>query len=202
MTHSAAELDAFAAAVTDGQLVIIPTDTSYAVITDAFNGEAVARLRAARNMDDIVPLPVATGTIETAHGVARLSGLALDLASNLWPGPLTMLVPAQTSLSWKIGPADAALAIRVPAHPIAMAILGRTGPVVMTGAHIVGGEPSRTLAQACETLGDAVAVDGGELPGGYSSVVDATTPNLRLIREGALTLEQLRNVVPMIVKGA
>ena len=187
-------------AVRAGHLAVIPTDTSYAVIADAFNPAAVAALRAARGQDDDVALPVAVGSMETAHGVAHLSGLALDLAAAVWSGPLTILTTAQQSLTWNLGPADTALAIRVPGHAAALGILERIGPVVMTSAAPVGQPPLVTAAAA--ELGDTVAivVDAGLLPGSQSSVVDATSGNLRLVREGALTLAALRDIVPMLIR--
>lgn len=191
-------------ALTAGGLVVIPTDTGYAVVADAFNGSAVAALRAARGQDADVPLPVGVGSLETAHGVAVLDGLALDLVTQLWPGSLTLLTAAQPSLSWRIGPSDAALAIRVPAHTVALRVLGRTGPVVMTAAARVGAAPATTVASAVEALGDAVRlyVDAGQVPSIPSSVVDATGDHLRLVREGALTLADIRQIAPMVVKAA
>lgn len=185
-----------------GGLAVVPTDTGYAVIADAFNAPAVESLRQARGHDADTPLTIGVGSLDTAHGVAVIEGLALDLAGQLWPGPLTILTRPQPSLSWKLQPSDAALAVRVPGHKAALGIIGRVGPVVMTGAHLAGEAPATTAAAAREALGDAVAfyVDSGEAPGGQSSVVDATGGNLRLLREGTLSLAQLRDVVPMLVR--
>ncbi len=189
-------------AVRAGELVVIPTDTSYAVICDAFNATSVTSLRIAKGQVGNTALPIAAGSIDTINGVARLSTLANDLVNIFWPGPLTVLTSAQESLSWNIGSRDHALAVRVPQHEIALRVLAAIGPVVMTGAQLTEAKPVVTVEDAKAALGDAISyyLDGGSLSGTVSSVIDATSDNLRLLREGELSLAQLREVIPMIVK--
>ena len=188
-------------AVKSGGLAVIPTDTSYAVICDAFNVEAITKLRNAKKQFSNISLPIAAGSIETIRGVANLSTVANDLASALWPGPLTLLTVAQDSLSWNIGQAGSALAVRVPHHDVAQAVLSGIGPTVMTGAQQAGEVSVQTVEQAQAALSDLVEVylDGGALSPRISTVIDATTDNLRLVRSGQLTLGQLREVVPSII---
>lgn len=189
-------------AVRGGHLAIIPTDTSYAVIADAFTESAVTAVREARRHEPDVPLPVGVGSLDTAHGVAVISGLALDLVSSCWPGAVTLLTRPQPSLTWDLGPADAALALRMPGHTVALGVLERVGPVVMANAAVAGEPAATTVAAALASLGQVatLAVDVGELPGTQSSVVDATSGNLRLLREGVLPLAALRDIVPMLVR--
>ena len=194
-------VEAAIAAVKAGGLAVIPTDTSYAVICDAFNAKAITKLRAAKQQATDTALPIAAGSIETIRGVANFSTIANDLASALWPGPLTVLTIAQDSLSWNIGQAGSALAVRVPHHEVAQAVLSGIGPTVMTGAQIVGGSSVQTVEQAQSVLLDLVAVylDGGALSRNISTVIDATTDQVRLVRQGQLTLGQLREVMPSII---
>ncbi len=184
-----------------GGLVVIPTDTSYAVIADAFHVEAIRKLREAKNQPENISLPVAAGTLATIAGVANLSPLAVDLANAFWPGPLTLLANAQSSLSWKIGPADTALAIRVPKHEIALSILNGIGPTVMTGAQQYAEAPIVDVPSAQASLGEAVGLylDAGKCNSRVSTVVDASGEHLRLLRTGDLSLAQLREVLPMII---
>jgi len=123
------------------------------------------------------------------------------LASAIWPGPLTLLTAAQDSLAWNIGQAGSALAVRVPHHDVAQAVLSGIGPAVMTGAQLAGEVSVQTVEQAQAALSDLVDVylDGGALIPRISTVIDATTDNLRLVRSGLLTLGQLREVVPSII---
>jgi tRNA threonylcarbamoyl adenosine modification protein (Sua5/YciO/YrdC/YwlC family) len=194
-------IEAAVTAVKNGGLAVIPTDTSYAVICDAFDTAAIAKLRSAKNQTSDISLPIAASSIETIRGVANLSTLANDLASAFWPGTLTVLTVAQDSLSWNIGQADSALAVRVPHHDVAQAVLSGIGPTVMTGAQLAGQVSVQTVEQAQAVLLDLVDVylDGGALSPRISTVIDATTDNLRLIRTGQLTLGQLREVVPSII---
>jgi tRNA threonylcarbamoyl adenosine modification protein (Sua5/YciO/YrdC/YwlC family) len=194
-------IEAAVTAVKNGGLAVIPTDTSYAVICDAFDTAAIAKLRSAKKQTSEVSLPIAASSIETIRGVANLSTLANDLASAFWPGTLTVLTVAQDSLSWNIGQADSALAVRVPHHDVAQAVLSGIGPTVLTGAQLAGQVSVQTVEQAQAALLDLVDVylDGGALSPRISTVIDATTDNLRLIRTGQLTLGQLREVVPSII---
>jgi tRNA threonylcarbamoyl adenosine modification protein (Sua5/YciO/YrdC/YwlC family) len=194
-------IEAAIAAVKSGGLAVIPTDTSYALICDAFNVGAITKLRMAKKQNSDVALPIAAASIETIRGVAKFSTVANDLASALWPGPLTILTVAQDSLSWNIGQAGSALAVRVPHHEVAQAVLFGIGPTVMTGAQLAGQAAVQTVEQAQEALLDVVDVylDGGPLSPRISTVIDATTDHIRLIRKGELSLAQVREVMPIVI---
>ena len=194
-------VDAAISAVKAGGLAVIPTDTSYAVICDAFNNSAITKLRMAKKQNSDIALPIAAGSIETIRGVAKFSMIANDLASALWPGPLTLLTVAQDSLSWNIGQAGSALAVRVPHHEVAQAVLAGVGPTVMTGAQLAGQAAVQTVEQAQEALLDLVDVylDGGPLRPRISTVIDATTDHVRMIRSGELSLAQIRAVLPSVI---
>ena len=194
-------VEAAISAVKAGGLAVIPTDTSYAVICDAFNLGAITKLRMAKKQNSDIALPIAAGSIETIRGVANLSTIANDLASALWPGPLTLLTVAQDSLSWNIGQAGSALAVRVPHHEVAQAVLAGIGPTVMTGAQSIGQAAVQTVEQAQAALSDSVDVylDGGPLSPRISTVIDATTDHVRMIRSGELSLAQIRAVLPSVI---
>ena len=194
-------VDAAISAVKAGGLAVIPTDTSYAVICDAFNNGAITKLRMAKKQNSDIALPIAAGSIETIRGVAKFSTIASDLASALWPGPLTLLTVAQDSLSWNIGQAGSALAVRVPHHEVAQAVLAGVGPTVMTGAQSMGQAAVQTVEQAQEALLDLVDVylDGGPLSPRISTVIDATTDHVRMVRSGELSLAQIRAVLPSVI---
>jgi tRNA threonylcarbamoyl adenosine modification protein (Sua5/YciO/YrdC/YwlC family) len=188
-------------AVKNGGLAVIPTDTSYALICDAFNVAAISKLRMAKKQNSDVALPVAAATIETIRGVANFSTVANDLASALWPGPLTILTVAQDSLSWNIGQAGSALAVRVPHHEVAQAVLAGIGPTVMTGAQFAGEAAVQTVEQAQAALLELVEVylDGGALSPRISTIIDATSDHVRLVRKGELSLVQVREVMPLVI---
>jgi tRNA threonylcarbamoyl adenosine modification protein (Sua5/YciO/YrdC/YwlC family) len=194
-------VEAAIVAVKNGGLAVIPTDTSYAVICDAFDAEAITKLRSAKKQTSDIALPIAASSIETIRGVANFSIIAHDLASAFWPGALTLLTVAQDSLAWNIGQTGSALAVRVPNHKVAQAVLSGVGPTVMTGAQLFANPSVQTVEQAQAALLDLVDVylDGGALSPCISTIIDATTNNLRLIRRGELSLVQLREVMPSII---
>lgn len=130
-------------AVKSGQLAVIPTDTSYALIADAFNVGAIALLRLAKKQTPDIPVPVGTSSFEMANGIANFSNLARDIANAFWPGPLTLLVRGHSSISWPIGDLRTALSIRVPQSKFTKLIITATGPVAMTGAQKVAIHPSK-----------------------------------------------------------
>jgi tRNA threonylcarbamoyl adenosine modification protein (Sua5/YciO/YrdC/YwlC family) len=188
-------------AVQSGGLVVIPTDTSYAVICDAFNSAAITKLRLAKKQNSDIPMPIAAGSIETIRGVANFSTMANDLASAFWPGPLTLLTIAQDSLSWNIGQPGSALAVRVPNLELAQRVLAGIGPSVMTGSQSFGQAAVQNVEQAQSALSDLVEIylDGGAFIPRISTVIDATTDQIRLIRKGELTLAQIREVMPIVI---
>lgn len=196
-----AAVEAAVIAVKNGGLAVIPTDTSYAVICDAFNPAAITKLRMAKKQVSDLALPVAAASLETIRGIANFSVAANDLACAFWPGSLTILTVAQTSLSWNLGQPGTALAVRVPHHEVALAVLSEIGPTVMTGAQLVGETAIQNVEQASAALGELVDVyiDGGQLSGQVSTVIDASTDQVRLIRKGALTLAQIRAVMPTVI---
>ena len=194
-------VEAAVAAVKNGGLAVVPTDTSYAIICDAFNTAAITKLRMAKKQVSELALPVAAASIETIRGVANFSVAANDLACAFWPGSLTILTVAQDSLSWNLGQSGTALAVRVPHHEVALAVLREIGPTVMTGAQLAGETAIQNVEQARAALGELVDVylDGGQLSGQISTVIDASTDQIRLIRKGALTLAQIRAVMPTVI---
>jgi len=194
-------VEAGVAAVKNGGLAVVPTDTSYAVICDAFNTAAITKLRMAKKQVSDLALPVAAASLETIRGVANFSVAANDLACAFWPGSLTILTVAQDSLSWNLGQPGTALAVRVPHHEVALAVLREIGPTVMTGAQLAGEASIQNVEQAKAALGELVDVyiDGGQLSGQISTVIDASTDQIRLIRKGALTLAQIRAVMPTVI---
>lgn len=183
-----------------GGLVVLPTDTVYGIGADAFSPDAVAALLAAKGRGRQMPPPVLIASISTLDGLATdVPQSARDLATRWWPGPLTIIVRAQPSLAWDLGETLGTVALRVPDHPAARALLSRTGPLAVSSANRTGQPAAMTAADAAAQLGAAVSVylDGGQTPGGVAStIVDATGDRLRVVREGALSVAELRTVVP------
>jgi len=184
-----------------GGLVVLPTDTVYGIAADAFTPPAVQALLDAKGRGRQMPPPVLIADVRVLDGLATdVPAGARALAEAFWPGGLTLIVRAQPSLAWDLGETRGTVALRVPDHETARALLRRTGPLAVSSANRTGSPAAVTAQDAYDQLGDSVAVylDGGDAPGQVaSSIVDATGPALRLVRAGALSLEQLNEVTPV-----
>jgi tRNA threonylcarbamoyl adenosine modification protein (Sua5/YciO/YrdC/YwlC family) len=196
-------LSSAAHCVSSGQLVVLPTDTVYGIGADAFDTTAVADLLAAKGRGRDMPVPVLVGSWATIEGLARgVSGRTWDLVEAFWPGGLTLVIEQAPSLAWDLGDARGTVAVRMPLHPVAIELLELTGPMAVSSANKSGSPPALTAAQAQEQLGEDVAVylDGGPaLTGIASTIVDVTGEIPRVLRQGAVELDALREVVPDLV---
>ncbi|MFJ7589862.1 L-threonylcarbamoyladenylate synthase [Streptomyces sp. NPDC097617] len=194
-----------ASAVRRGELVVLPTDTLYGIGADAFSPEAVHDLLAAKGRGRGMPTPVLIGSPNTLHGlVTDFSEQAWELVDAFWPGALTLVAKHQPSLAWDLGDTGGTVAVRMPLHPVAIELLTEVGPMAVSSANLSGHPAPEDCDAAREMLGDSVSVylDGGPTPGIQpSSIVDVTGKVPVLLREGALTADQLREVVPDLEVG-
>lgn len=198
----AAGLDAAAAAIDRGELVLLPTDTVYGVAVDAFSPLAVTGLLAAKNRGRAMPVPVLIGEAATLAGlVLQVPPVAQDLAAAFWPGGLTLVLEHAPSLAWDLGDAEGTVAVRLPDDDLARELLRRTGPLAVSSANRSGRPAATTAQEAVEQLGEhaAVALDGGpRASSAASTIVDCTGPAPRVLRVGAIPVDRLREVVPEI----
>jgi tRNA threonylcarbamoyl adenosine modification protein (Sua5/YciO/YrdC/YwlC family) len=189
-----------ASAVRRGELVVLPTDTVYGIGADAFSKEAVGDLLDAKGRGRNMPTPVLIGSPNTLHGlVTDFSELAWELVDAFWPGALTLVARHQPSLQWDLGDTRGTVAVRMPLHPVAIELLTDVGPMAVSSANLTGHPAPEDCDAAQGMLGDSVSVylDGGPTPGNVpSSIVDVTREVPLLLREGALSPEELRKVVP------
>ena len=189
-------------AVQAGQLVVLPTDTLYGLGADAFDSQAVAALLDAKGRGRSMPVPVLIGSWDTLDGlVSWVPQRVRSLVEAFWPGGLTLIVEHAQSLQWDLGDTRGTVAVRMPLHPVALEILAQVGPMAVSSANITGQAPAEDVADAERQLGDAVSVylDAGPIRAGVAStIVDVTGEVPRMLRAGAVSLEQLRTVLPEI----
>lgn len=194
-----AGLDEAVHAVSRGALVVLPTDTVYGIGADAFDARAVALLLSTKGRGRQKPPPVLVGDPATLDGLAAdVTPEVRALVERFWPGPLTIVCRAQPSLAWDLGDTQGTVALRMPADDVALALLRRTGPLAVSSANLSGQDSAVTAQQAVDYFGDKVAVylDAGPSAGGTAStIVDATSSPMRILRHGALRREQLAEVV-------
>jgi tRNA threonylcarbamoyl adenosine modification protein (Sua5/YciO/YrdC/YwlC family) len=192
-----AAVEAAAAAVRRGELVVIPTDTVYGIAADAFSHDAVRDLLDAKGRGREMPPPVLVSAVTTLDALADgVPDWARALVQEFWPGPLTLVLRQQASLMWDLGETRGTVAVRMPDDEVALAVLERTGPLAVSSANLTGRPAALDADQAEQMLGDAVAVivDGGPSRGGEASTIVDATAGGRVLRSGALSLEQLNAV--------
>ncbi|ABD13070.1 translation factor SUA5 [Frankia casuarinae] len=195
-------LDAAVSTVARGGLVVLPTDTLYGLGADAFDRDAVASLLAAKGRGRNMPVPVLVGSWRTLDGlIERMTPQVRELITAFWPGGLTLVARHTPSLRWDLGESRGTVAVRMPLHPVAIELLGRTGPMAVSSANISGQPPATTIDEALHQLGGAadVYLDGGPCPAAVpSTIVDCTGEVPVVLRSGAIGLTALRAVLPLI----
>jgi tRNA threonylcarbamoyl adenosine modification protein (Sua5/YciO/YrdC/YwlC family) len=195
------------------ELAVIPTDTVYGIAANAFSAEAVQALLDAKGRGRQSPPPVLIANLNMARALVEvLPEAAVKLAETFWPGALTIIFRAQPSLQWDLGETKGTVALRVPDHKIALALIEETGPLAVSSANLTGEPSATTCKQAFDYLENSVEVflDGGPSPKGEASTIidltslaesyDAegeliTSGKIKIVRRGALSEAKIRSVV-------
>ena len=190
-------------AIKSGELVVLPTDTVYGIGADAFTPHAVTALLNAKGRGRHMPPPVLVGSRHTLDGlVYSLPKTARELADAFWPGALTIVVEHSPSLQWDLGETGGTVAVRMPLHPVALEVLRETGPMAVSSANKTGQPAAVTAEEARDQLEYSVRIylEAGPCPDPVpSTIVDVTGDVPRVLRNGAIPLEKLRDVVPDIL---
>jgi L-threonylcarbamoyladenylate synthase len=186
-------------ALSDGRLIVLPTDTVYGIGADAFTPDAVQALLEAKDRGRDVPPPVLVGDPAVLLGLAAdVPEYAERLTEAFWPGPLTLILTAQPSLNWDLGETRGTVALRMPDDAVALELLRRTGPLAVSSANRHGRPAALSIMDAATQLGDRVDVylDGGPARlGTASTIIDTTVEPAEIVREGALSREQIIEAV-------
>lgn len=190
-----------------GRLVAFPTETVYGLGANALDAEAVARIYAAKGRPSYNPLIVHVADTRDALLVAAdWPDSAEKLARLFWPGPLTLVLPKKPNVPDAVTAGLPSVAVRVPAHPVAHALLAAARlPVAAPSANRSMLLSPTSAAHVAKSLGDSVDVilDGGPTNVGIeSTVVDLTTPAPTLLRPGMISADQLAAVLgPLAIAG-
>lgn len=181
-------LDAAAAWVARGGVLVYPTETLYALGGRALDAAASRLVRAIKGREEAKPLPVIAADEQQARGLAReWPEVATALAHVFWPGPLTLVVRGVSSLPVELTAGEGSVALRVTGAGFARALCSRVGPLISTSANSAGLPPPSRIEELEGAVGESagLVVDGGRLRGRPSTIVDVTGPP-RLVREGAI----------------
>lgn len=189
------------ALIASGGIAALPTETVYGLAADAANGEAVARVYAAKGRPGFNPLIVHVADRAMAERYARFDPLAKKLADAFWPGPLTLVLPlaAGAPVSSLVTAGLPTIAIRMPAHPAMQAVIRGLGRGIAAPSANASGRLSPTRAShVLESLNGRVPLilDAGPTAAGLeSSIVAIADGQARLLRQGAIARETLEAIL-------
>lgn len=203
---TAADIPRAAALLRAGELVAFPTETVYGLGADATNGRAVAAVFEAKGRPHFNPLICHFATAEAAFAEVVADDRARRLAERFWPGPLSLVLPrrAECAVDLLAGAGLDSLAVRVPAHPVAQALIAAAGVPVAAPSANRSGQVSPTTAQhVLDGLEGRIAavIDGGPCPVGVeSTVLDLTGRGAVLLRPGGATAEAIEALIGTVAR--
>jgi L-threonylcarbamoyladenylate synthase len=192
--------------ISAGEVVAFPTDTVYGIGVQAWNPAAVQRLYAVKERPAGKAIALLISGPEQMSAVSDYSSSGLaQLAARFWPGGLTLILPWRPQPGTTAQQPFATVGLRMPDHPVALALIAEVGvPLATTSANLSGSPSAVTAAEVDRQIGDRVAmiIDGGTCPGGRdSTVVDLTTRPPIVRRQGAVSVEELESVLgPLVVE--
>lgn len=200
-------IDYAASLLQDGKLVVFPTETVYGLGANAFNVEAVKQIFVAKGRPLSDPLIVHIAHEDTLEQlVTHVPIEAQQLAQAFWPGPLTLVLPASTHVPKIITAGLPNVAVRMPRHPIALALIQATGfPIAAPSANRFMHVSPTTAQHALDDLNGRVPLilDGGPCTVGVeSTVLDLSGEIPTILRPGGISLEELRTVIPNVQRAA
>ena len=178
-----------------GGVIAFPTDTVYGLGADAFNSTAVERIYEIKNRPKNRQLPLLIADVEQLTTLADpIPEIAWFLARRFWPGGLTLVLPKTDSLPAYLAP-ESTIAVRVPDHPVCLAIIQHLGnPIIGTSANISGHPAALTADEVGQQLGGKIDfnINGGKCPGGKeSTVVDVTRESPIILRQGIIPSHEI-----------
>lgn len=195
----AASLELAASAIKSGELVAFTTETVYGLGADAYNAAAVAAIFAAKERPSFDPLISHIADPDFLPQYARTDSRVLSLARKFWPGPLTFVLE-RSDHNPSLDLACSGLpkiAVRMPAHPVAQALIKKSGvPIVAPSANKFKSISPTTARHVYDSLGEKVKIilDGGPCRVGVeSTIIDVTGPNVVMLRAGGVSLEELED---------
>jgi L-threonylcarbamoyladenylate synthase len=190
-----AELTELIGIIQNGGVVVFPTDTVYGIGCDPYNDQAVSRIFAIKGREEKKSLPVLTDCLYNAENIVNLSGAAKSLAARYWPGALTIIAELKDKkISSLVTAGKQSLAIRVPANKCLLSLLKSARYLIGTSANKSGKSSvrdSRSIEQVAGISGFDALLDGGQVTGVESTIVDCTGKMPKVLREGAIPPSEL-----------
>ena len=181
-----------------GGLVALPTDTVYGLGALAFNEEAVKSIYTAKGRTSEKAIPILVGDPVDLEKVSlNVPQMALTLAGYFWPGPLTLVVPKNPLIPDAVS-TTSSVGVRIPDHPVTRSILRAAGPMAVTSANLSGQENPATAQDVLAQLDGRIdlIIDAGPVGEGLAStVVNCMGPEPVILREGSISMEQIKKAL-------
>lgn len=187
-------LDAAVAELAANRLLIYPTETLYAIGGRALEPDAAAGVREAKGRPDGQPLPLIAADVEQARRLFEVwPDAAARLAARFWPGPLTLVLTADSEVPDEVIGGGDTVGVRVPGRELPRRLCRMAGPLIATSANRSGQPPATSCADAVAAVGSwvALALDGGTCGGAPSTIVDLSGAAPRIVREGAIAAAEV-----------
>jgi len=176
-------------------LIAFPTDTIYGLAANAFDPQGISKIYKVKERSIEKALPVLIGDLEQLPLlVSTFPQKFQKIMTAFWPGPLTIVLPKKPGLPKELSPYPT-IGIRMPNHPFTLALLRQTGPLATTSANTSGETNPTTAQDVLDQLAGKLdlLLDGGSTPGPFAStVLDATTDALTILRKGPISLDDLQ----------
>ncbi len=196
--HCEEAVSAAAEDISEGKLIVYPTDTVYGIGADIYNESAVKSLYVAKNRPFDMPLSVAVSDKAMLEKVAVLNENADKLIKAFLPGPLTIIIKKQSNVPDIVTSSSQKVGVRIPDNRFAMELIRRTGPIVATSANLHSHPDAVCVDAAINDFGDAVDtyVDAGPCDIGFpSTIVWLMDKEVEIVRQGAIPAEKIKEVL-------
>ena len=184
-------------ALKNGEVIIYPTDTLYALGADIYNNEAVRKVFDMKHRPYSIPLPVAVATEEQMETIAIVDDRVKRVIKRFLPGTLTIVLQKKKSVPALVTSGLENIAVRIPNNTIALELLEQFGPLTVTSANLHSEKTPGVIKDVQMQLGTHISVclDDGRLEAVPSTIVDLTTTTPRIVRSGSITEKQIRDAI-------
>jgi L-threonylcarbamoyladenylate synthase len=181
----------------NGELIIYPTDTLYALGADIYNETAVRKVFDIKQRPYSVPLPVAVSSIQEIETIAYLNDPAYEISKKFLPGNLTIILKKKPSVPKIVTSCFDTIAVRIPNHIIALDLLSQYGPLIATSANLHHEKTQGNITDILKQLGTHIPIclNDGTRNAVPSTIVDLSTDIPRIVRKGLVTEKELLDVI-------
>ncbi len=184
-------------ALKQGELILYPTDTLYALGADIFNETAVKKVFKIKQRPYSIPLPVAVASVEEIESIAWMNEQSWAISRRFLPGKLTIILKKKPNVPALVTSGSDTIAIRVPHHPVPLELLTRFGPLTITSANLHHMETKSLVPEILQQLRTSipVCIHDGRKQAAASTIIDLSGEAPHVVREGSISVKQLLDVI-------